>query len=58
MQLTVTDDVGGVDTAEVTIQAAATGGGGGGGFMHPLLLAALLGAGIYRRSGRAGQGYR
>ena len=58
VQLTVTDDVGGVDTAEVTIQAAATGGGGGGGFMHPLLLAALLGAGIYRRSGRAGQGYR
>jgi serine protease len=49
VQLTVTDDVGGVDTAEVTIQAAATGGGGGGGLMHPLLLASLLGAGIYRR---------
>ena len=47
VQLTVTDDVGGVDTAEVTIQAAAT--GGGGGLMHPLLLAGLLGAGIYRR---------
>jgi serine protease len=49
VQLTVTDDVGGTDTAAVTIQAAATGGGGGGGLIHPLLLAALLGAGIYRR---------
>jgi serine protease len=58
VQLTVTDDVGGTDTTTVAIQATATGGGGGGGFMHPLLLAGLLGAGIYRRFGRTAQVYR
>jgi hypothetical protein len=57
VQLTVTDDIGGTDTTTVAIQATAT-GGGGGGFMHPLLLAGLLGAGIYRRSGRTARSYR
>jgi serine protease len=58
VRLTVTDDVGSTDTAAITILTTATGGGGGGGMIHPLLLAALLGAGIYRRSGRTGQRYR
>lgn len=48
-QLTVTDDLGDMDTAAVSIQAVASGGGGGGGLMHPLLLVALLGIGRYRR---------
>jgi hypothetical protein len=49
VQLTVTDDVGDTDTAELSV-AATTSGGGGGGLMHPLLLLALLGAALYRRS--------
>lgn len=46
LQLTVTDDVGGVDTATVAIQSSS--GGGGGGLMHPILLVLLFGAGWYR----------
>ncbi|MEZ5561715.1 MAG: S8 family serine peptidase [Gammaproteobacteria bacterium] len=57
-QLTVTDDLGNIDTATVSIQAAASSGGGGGGLMHPLLLVALLGIGLYRRRGPVTGHYR
>ena len=46
--LTITDDIGGQDSAGVTVNVAAS-GGGGGGLMHPLLLAVLLATGLRRR---------
>jgi serine protease len=47
--LTVTDDIGGDDTAVISLDAAGSSSGGGGGLMHPLLLAVLLAAGLRRR---------
>jgi serine protease len=52
LQLTVTDDVGGMDTTTVEI-GPRSGGGGGGGLMHPLLLVLLFATGLYRSSCRS-----